>query len=204
LIIYLTDLALFEYGEGNLARAQKEFEEVIGLDQALKRKSTPPTIFFVRGQSAILRGDFEQGRYWFEEQAAALKWSGMRSVLPWVRVRAGYAALWQGELEDARAIFKEQAADFQAQSSAVGLAYTFEGMAAMYVCTGKYEQAARLIGWADGVRKPAYPRPQVEQAEVDRLISACLLKIGEEVFSDAYDEGQALPEEQALALISAT
>jgi predicted ATPase len=200
LIIHLADLAFFEYAEGNLARAQKDFEELISLDQAAKRKSVSPTMLFVRGQIAILRGDFEQGRRWFEEQAAIMKGSGERSVLTWVRVRAGYAALWQGELEEARVIFKEQAAEFQAQSSGVGLAFTFEGMAAMYLCTGKYEQAARLIGWADGARKPSYPRPQVEQADVDRIISACLLKIGEERFSDAYDEGQAMPVEQVMAL----
>jgi hypothetical protein len=73
-------------------------------------------------------------------------------------------------------------------------------MANLCVRTGKYEQAARLIGFADAARKRVGDaRPHGEQADIDRIISACLLKIGEEVFSDAYDEGQKMTMDEAVS-----
>ena len=48
---------------------------------------------------------------------------------------------------------------------------------------GKLEQSARLIGRAD----------------VDRIVAACLAKMGEVSFSDVYDEGQKMSLEEAVA-----
>ena len=48
---------------------------------------------------------------------------------------------------------------------------------------GKLEQSARLIGRAD----------------VDRIVAACLAKMGEVSFSDAYDEGRKMSLEEAVA-----
>jgi len=42
------------------------------------------------------------------------------------------------------------------------------------------------------------PRPFIEQADVDKIIAACLIKMGEVAFSDAYDEGQAMTLEEAV------
>lgn len=201
MMAHLTDKAFFEYAEGNLIQAQKEFEKLIFLDDQVKRRILPGNILFVRAQFAIMRGDYEQGRDWFDELIAYLKRTGDWAIETWIRVRTGYLAVLQGDLEQARAIFANVSVDFQAQSSEIGLAFTFEGLANLFVRTGKYEQAAHLIGWSDGVRKRnGYPRPQGEQADVDRIITACLLKIGEEKFSDAYDEGQASPIEQVMSL----
>ena len=41
-------------------------------------------------------------------------------------------------------------------------------------------------------------RPNTEQADVDKLIAACLAKMGEVAFSDAYDQGQAMTLDEAV------
>ena len=47
-----------------------------------------------------------------------------------------------------------------------------------------------MIGWADATRKElSDTRPPLEQANVDKIIAACLFKMGEAAFSNAYDEG---------------
>ena len=38
-----------------------------------------------------------------------------------------------------------------------------------------------------------------EQADVDKIIAACIAELGEVAFSDAYDEGQKMSLEEAVA-----
>jgi hypothetical protein len=64
---------------------------------------------------------------------------------------------------------------------------------------GKPDSAARLVGWSDAFRlKLSDPRPNIEQADVDKIIAACLAKLGEVSFSDIYDEGQKMTLDEAL------
>jgi hypothetical protein len=96
-------------------------------------------------------------------------------------------------------VFEQSAREFFTDRDENGLAYTFEGLAALSVTMGRHEMAARLIGWADAVRmKIGDRRSDTEQADIDRLISTCVLKMGEEAFSDAYDAGQVITMDEAL------
>ncbi len=98
-------------------------------------------------------------------------------------------------------IFAHGAQVFHEYHSEIGIAFIFEGMVNLFVRIGEYEQAARLIGWADATRKrTGDPRPLSEEADVDRIITTCLLKSDEEIFPDAYDEGQSMTTEQVMLL----
>jgi len=58
-----------------------------------------------------------------------------------------------------------------------------------------------MTGQADATRKELHDaRPPLEQANVDKIIAACLIKMGEVAFSNAYDEGQKMSIGQAVAL----
>ena len=41
----------------------------------------------------------------------------------------------------------------------------------------------------------------LEQADVDKIIAACLAKMGEVTFSDAYDEGRKLTIDKAVEYV---
>jgi hypothetical protein len=70
----------------------------------------------------------------------------------------------------------------------------------LYAATDKPVIAARLIGWADALREQIKDRrPLLEQTDVDQIIASCLVKMGEIAFSDAYDEGQAMTLDEAVA-----
>ena len=72
-------------------------------------------------------------------------------------------------------------------------------MANLYVVTDQHERAAWLIGWADATReKIGDTRPLIEQADVDKIVAACIAKMGEVAFSDAYDEGQKMTLDEAI------
>jgi hypothetical protein len=84
----------------------------------------------------------------------------------------------------------------------IGAVVALEGMASLYIVVGKPERAARLIGFADAMRERIKDtRPNVEQADIDKMISACLAKMGEVAFSDAYDEGQRMSLDDAMSYI---
>jgi hypothetical protein len=72
-------------------------------------------------------------------------------------------------------------------------------MASLYIALGKLEVGAQLIGWADATRiKISDTRPLLEQADLDKIIAACLASMGEVAFSDAYDEGKKMTVDEAV------
>jgi len=109
-------------------------------------------------------------------------------------------AVRQGNVTEARNLFAETVQSFLKDKSESGIVYTLEGMAGLYIALDKSERAARLIGWADAMREKILDtRPPIEQADVDKIVAACLAKIGEVAFSDAYDEGQGMALDEAVA-----
>ena len=124
--------------------------------------------------------------------------SGHRMGFLWARVRFGYVVLRLGNLHEARAALTETAREFLKDKFDIGVVFSLEGMAELYVSTNKPAVAARLIGWADAMRKRIDDtRPPLEQADVDKIIAACLAKMGEVAFSDAYEEGQKMSLDEA-------
>ena len=118
----------------------------------------------------------------------------------WAYSRLGYVALREGNLTDAHQIFDETARNFYKTGNITGLASKLEGIASLNVLIGEPESAMHLIGWADAPREQiGVTRWRVEQADVDKIIAACLIKMGEVAFSDAYDEGQKMTLNEATA-----
>jgi hypothetical protein len=82
----------------------------------------------------------------------------------------------------------------------IGAVFTLEGLAGLSVAVGKPERAASLIGWADATRQQILnPRPFLEQANVDQNVAACLARMGAVAFWDAYNAGQKMTLDEAVA-----
>lgn len=83
----------------------------------------------------------------------------------------------------------------------IGVVYSLEAMASLYLMTGNTELAACLIGWADATREViANMRPRLEQTEVDRLTTACRVNMGEAAFLEGYAAGKKLTLDEAMGL----
>jgi DNA-binding SARP family transcriptional activator len=52
-----------------------------------------------------------------------------------------------------------------------------------------------------GLEEISDTRPFIEQADVDKIIAACLAKMGEAEFSDAYDDGKKMTLDEAAAFV---
>jgi tetratricopeptide (TPR) repeat protein len=184
--------------DGDIESAQKHLDESTRLYQQLNIKLASSTLL-AYAHLALAHGDFEKARAYLQENARLGDELGNQQDYLWSRAHLGYVALREGSIHEAHQVFMETAQDFQKDGYLIGAIFTLEGMAELQVSVGKPELAARLIGWAEAARnKLGNRRPLLEQANVDKIIAACLAKMGEIAFSDAYDEGWGMTLAQAI------
>lgn len=196
----LSTAGLFLVLNGDLNTAQKYLAESNALYQQLQMKPVISHLLSAYGQISLIRGDFKRARAYLEEHARASLKLGSRQDYLWSHVRLGYVALREGHLEEARHIFEESAQAFKKDKNIIGVVFTLEGLAGLYVETGNLSQVAQMIGWADSTReKISDKRPLLEQADVDKLLAACQAKLGKAEFSEAYEEGTKMSLDEAVA-----
>ena len=196
----LAVLGRLEIFDNDLEAAQKRFDEANYLFRQLNIKSGISDVLQGYGRIAGLKGHYEQAYTYLRESAAFSEQFGYRIGYLFTRSLLGYLALQQGKIAEAHEIFTETVRGFFDDKNEIGVAFNLEGMAGLFVAVGKLEIAAQLVGWSDALRKRiGDPRQALEQADVDKIIAACLAKIGEAAFSDAYDEGQKMTLDEAVA-----
>ena len=195
----MAELGRLEMLKDNIESAQKILNEAVILIRQLNLKNPMADVLQEYGRIAAIKGDYKQAYADLQESAAIYEEQGIRLAYLFSRAHLGYLALYQGEITNARSIFSETVRDFYSDKNEDGVMFTLEGMGGLSVAVGKPDVAAQLIGWADMVReKLSDPRPPLEQADVDKIIAACLVKMGEVAFSDAYDEGQKMTMDEAV------
>jgi tetratricopeptide (TPR) repeat protein len=178
--------------DGNTESAQKYLDEATRLYQQLDIKLASSALL-AYAQIALAHGEFEKARVYLQENARLGHELGNRQDYLWSRAHLGYVALREGMIDEARHILIETALDFQKDGYLIGIIFTLEGMAELHNSVGRPEHAARLIGWAEATRENlGNTRPLLEQANVDKILAACLAEMGEVAFSDAYEEGKQI------------
>jgi tetratricopeptide (TPR) repeat protein len=187
---------------GDIELGEKYIDEAMRLWKFNRRANIWENTRIAKSIIALTRGDHEQAYAILKDALIAVKETGNTMSYFWIRLRMGQVALRSGNLEEAREIFIDTAQTSRKNEYMIGAVVALEGMASLYIVVGKPERAARLIGFADAMRERIKDtRPNVEQADIDKMISACLAKMGEVAFSDAYDEGQRMSLDDAMSYI---
>ena len=196
----MTALGRSKLLNNEIEAAQKMLNEATILLRKLKIKSGMSGVLQAYGRIAAIKGDYEQAYTHLQEDAKISEEYGYRINYLFSRSHLGYLALYQGKITVAHEIFTETLRSFYNDKNEIGVVFNLEGIAGLFVVIAKPEIAARLIGWSDATRERIGDhRPPLEQADVDKIIAACLVKIGEVAFSDAYDEGQKMSLDEAVA-----
>jgi hypothetical protein len=196
----LSTAAYFALLNCELDVAQKLSDEAIVLNYQLMDKGTKADLLHVQARIASLQGRYNQSRINLMEELAITEELGARMSSLWCRAHLGYVALNEGNLTEAREIFTETTQEFFNDKNQVGVVFSLEGVAGLCSAVGKLEVAARLIGWTDAIREKSNDtRPRLEQADVDKIIAACVAEMGDASFSDAYQEGKMMPLDEAVA-----
>jgi predicted ATPase len=195
----LSQTGNFALLNGNLELVQIYLDEATLLNDQLNDKETKANLLHVQARIAGKRGEYKQARIYAQEELNITEELGARMSSLWCRSQLGHLALCEGNLTEAHDIFTKTAREFFNDKNVIGVVFNLEGTANLHTVTGKLESAAHLIGWADATRQKIHdPRPRLEQADIDKMITACVAKMGEAAFSDAYDEGQKMTLDEAV------
>jgi len=192
-------LGQFRVLHGDFELGEKCVDEALRLWQANRRANIWDNPRVTKSVIALMKGEYEQAETLLRDVMTSAQERGNRMSYHWAQVRLGHVLLRSGNLTEAHQVLMETAQNFAKDSYSIGVIFALEGMAELFVAVGKPEYTAQLIGWADLMRdKIQDTRPDIEQANVDKIIAACLAKMGEAAFSDAYDQGQALALDEAV------
>jgi predicted ATPase/DNA-binding XRE family transcriptional regulator len=197
---YLGVLGNFEVLHGDISSAQEHLDEAMQLSQNPHRKGDM-TFLAPLGRVESIKGNFEKARTLIEKSIANASELGNRNNYLWYRAVLGHLTVHHGQIKKAREILFETAQEFFKDKNENGVVFALEGIAGLYTAVSKPESAAHLIGWADTTRERINDmRPVLEQADMDKIIAACIAKMGEVAFSDAYDAGQKMTMDEAVGL----
>ncbi len=201
LMILLCQIALVRVVNGDIGLAQKNLDEAALLFPLNSQIEGRGYFHIAKSILALEHGDYEQAHALLQEALIYSEKSGNRSDYLWTLVRSGHLSLREGKTREARDVLAETAKEFQKIGETIAVVFALEGMAGVLLAIGNLKNAARLIGWAEATRKEINDtRPLLEQRDVDKVIAACISRMGEVAFADAYDEGQVMTLDEAVAL----
>jgi tetratricopeptide (TPR) repeat protein len=151
------------------------------------------------GWAAYRRGEHERAAALLEQALARYRQIGYRWGIAWSLVSLGCVVQARGEYEQAATYLKE-ALQLSHEVGARGmLAEALEGMAWLLVAQG-HATAARVGGAAEALREAlgATLHPLLHSGH-ERAVAAMCAALGEEVFAAAWEAGQAMTLEEAIA-----
>jgi ATP/maltotriose-dependent transcriptional regulator MalT len=199
-LAYLTDLSgqiALDQGEDNQARTLLEEGFLLHQEAGDILGSLNALFFLERALSAL--GEVDQARTCATEHLALSRAIGYQPGIISTLFLLGRFALEEGNVTRARELFDEGLTLLREKNENVLLAVTtsLQGMGVTLVALGRLAEAVRLWGAAETLC-PLLPE---ERSLVARARATARAGLGDEVFTAAWAEGQAMTLEQALAAI---
>jgi predicted ATPase len=146
-------------------------------------------------------GDFPRAEIVLEELLADARKNGPMHGEARALAFLGQLAREQGDYKRAGQRYCEAIGVFQKLRDPVGLAYSFEGVAALARVLGDMQGTTLLYGAAASLRESvASTLTPAERRSCETDLAAAQAALGEEAFTDAWTTGQALAVDSAIAV----
>jgi predicted ATPase/Tfp pilus assembly protein PilF/DNA-binding XRE family transcriptional regulator len=197
----LSNIGHYRVLNGDIELAQKYLDKAAMLIPLERNIDILGFLQIAKSNIALLHGNYDEAHTLLQDALVQFEKLGNQIQCLWITVRFGYIALIKGNVREARETFVRSTEAFQTNKDKLGVVFSLEGMARLFVFIGNSKIAARLIGWADAMRKDVTElRPRVEQNEVNKVVAECNSKLGEAAFTDEYLKGQGMTLIEAVEL----
>jgi DNA-binding CsgD family transcriptional regulator/tetratricopeptide (TPR) repeat protein len=186
--------------QGDFGRATRFFAEALDMFRDLGDRTSVASVLGAMGWTARYQGEFARAMALIEESLAIRRSLGDRESCAYNLHDLGYVAYDQGKHAQAAAYFEESLTLFHELGSTPGVAYCLKGFADVAAAQGQADRAARLFGaHASLCEAIGFVFPPIDQAAYDRTVAGVRAQLGAAAFEAAWDAGQALRLEQAVA-----
>jgi predicted ATPase len=188
-------------GQGEVARAQAYFADALAVQQQIEDKNCSAHSLRGLGEVALAQGDPSAARRLLEQSLALYREIGARGDIAAVLALLGRVALIEGDAERADHLYADSLHLWEELSNRLGIASCLEGWAEVALAQDRPARVARLCAAAAALRDAigALMWP-VERASYNRTLAAAQAQLDAAAFAAAWEEGRALPLEEAVAL----
>ena len=204
----LTSLGVVALYQGDYGRAANLLEEALSLSQGSGDRRSVAMALVNLGYVAGLQGHHGRAARLLKESLPLWEQLGDKKSLANALTNLGTVAREQGDYGQAAALYKESLALRWTGEQHRGVAddaECLEGLAAVACALGQAERTARLCAAAAALREViGAPLPPSERATYERTVATARAHLDEETFATAWEEGQAMALEQAIAAACGT
>jgi predicted ATPase/DNA-binding SARP family transcriptional activator len=191
--------ALCEQGEAPSAGACY-YEEALAIRRGLGDRAGVADALAQLANVAWRQGDPAQARRHREESLALWRAIGSRTGVIHSLGALGHLARGQGEYEEARAFYAKSLILRRELGDSFTLLQALEDFAELAALERQWARMTRLLGAAEALReKIDVPLRPPEGTEYDRLLSDARGALGENAVAAAWEAGQAMSLQQAIA-----
>ncbi|HZT40659.1 MAG TPA: tetratricopeptide repeat protein [Chthonomonadaceae bacterium] len=187
-------------GQGDYITARSLFEQALEVAHEAGGKHTIGATLADLGNMALCQGDYEAARSLYEKGTAIFREERDEQCISWMLECLGGVASAQGNFREARALYTQSLALQKALLDKGRIMLLLAAFARLALAEGQPERVGRLWGAAEAIRKTTdVPMVPYLQAEHERCLAALRSTLAEEAFTSAWEQGQAMTMEQAIA-----
>jgi tetratricopeptide (TPR) repeat protein len=197
----LTGLGIAATAEGRHAEALLPLQEALDVCRPLGRTWHLATSLLNLGTATLHVGDCGRAGELCAEALAIYRALGDEVFTATAIEHLGYVALLQGDHDRAARRFRNSLAVCFALRETARTAEGLESLAALHAKTGAARAAARLAGAAAGLRERIAGAPSAFLRAIwQPYVDEAARHLGRAAWQAAWEEGRAMPVEQAVAL----
>jgi predicted ATPase/DNA-binding SARP family transcriptional activator/class 3 adenylate cyclase len=185
--------------QGDFDAARTLIEESLPIFRKLGIKARLAESLGQLGDVARYQSDHARAEQFLEESLALYRELDLKGGMAWVLRSLGWIALHRDQIELASDYFEQSLQLYHERGSKSGIVHGLAGLAAVAGESGQGQRAARLLGAAEQLRRTSHsPLFPCERADYECSVAMTRAVLSEDVFSDAWQQGQSLSIDQAV------
>jgi predicted ATPase len=198
-MVHLGNAAL---GLGDPTKAQLYLEEAHTISQKVGENWLVSLVLNNYGEVARVQGEYQRAKDLYEESESLLRAMGDKGDLARLVHNLGYIDLHMGDLEKAQAQFHESLMMFRKLSNQRGMAECLAALASLWAERGQLEGATTLLGVAEAqLTATGATWWPADRVEYEKNLKVLRNSLGEDEFTTAWNSGQAMKLDAALAFV---
>ncbi|HLO18861.1 MAG TPA: adenylate/guanylate cyclase domain-containing protein [Anaerolineales bacterium] len=189
------------FGERDITRTKAYLEESVSIAEQAGYRFSNSIDAYGLARVAAAMGDLETARAKFLESERIAKGFGNKRIVYSSRSELAHALREHGEIEEPLGIYRELLPRWKDLGHRAAVAHELECIAFILAKKKQPQRAVMLLGASDALRKMIDTAPTVpEQAEYEKEVSIMHAEMDEAEFKKAWEEGQRLSMDDAIAL----